>query len=454
MVLATRVLIISHDIVARQMAGPGIRYFNLAQVLSSEFDTTLAVPKADEIRLLPSTFKTVQYVRNEWGTIFEQINNADVILLPSDVAGDFPQLRDVDAALVIDGYDPLMAEWFPLHCNLEITTQFKHWHARMIHLQHQYLMGDFFICASERQRNWWLGALESSGRINPYTYKADKSFHKLIDVVPYGLPSTAPIHTRDIVKGVWPGISKTDFVILWGGGLWTWLDPLTAIRALALVWKQHKNVRLIFPGTKHPNPRMSDTLTYVVQAKQLAKNLELFNKAVFFGDWIQYQDWQNVLLESDLALSLHFDTVETQLAFRSRVLEYIWADLPVITTKGDATSDLIQQYGIGVKVDFEDEQMVADAILSFMDKQDRALNDKFQKAKTDLSWENAAKPLFDFCRNPQKAPDKIAIQNIGNPFYQHQLDTVQELLHGYQQGRFIRFMHFLKQMQRKIGLSC
>lgn len=30
----------------------------------------------------------------------------------------------------------------------------------------------------------------------------------------------------------------------------------------------------------------------------------------------------NVLLESDLALSLHFDTLETRLAFRSRLFDY------------------------------------------------------------------------------------------------------------------------------------
>lgn len=450
--MATKVLIISHDIVAQQMAGPGIRYFNLARVLNNEFDTTLAAPKVDKLQWLSPEFKIIQYVRGKWETLREAINAADVILLPSDVAGDFPQLGGVDAPLVIDGYDPLMAEWFPLHSYLETTTQFDHWHARMIHLQHQYLMGDFFICASERQRNWWLGLLESNGRINPYTYKADKSFYKLIDVVPYGLPSTTPVHTRDVVKGVWQGISKSDIVILWGGGLWTWLDPLTAIRAINLVREQHKNVRLIFPGTKHPNPRMSDTLTHVKQAKQLAKDLGLLDKTVFFGDWVQYQDWQNVLLESDLALSLHFDTLETQLAFRSRVLEYIWANLPTITTKGDATSDLIQQYGIGVTVDFEDEQMVADAVLSFLNKRDGVLDDKFQKAKINLTWENVAKPLIEFCRNPQKSPDKIAIKNIGNPFYQHQLDTVQKLLHGYQQGRFIRFMQFIKQIQRKTGL--
>ena len=37
----------------------------------------------------------------------------------------------------------------------------------------QYLIGDFYICASERQRYWWLGQLEVAGRINPHTLHRD-----------------------------------------------------------------------------------------------------------------------------------------------------------------------------------------------------------------------------------------------------------------------------------------
>ncbi|MDQ7029881.1 MAG: hypothetical protein Q9O62_08955 [Ardenticatenia bacterium] len=59
-------------------------------------------------------------------------------------------------------------------------------------LQQQSLLGDFFICASERQRDWWLGLLEASGRINPYTFGEDPSLRRLIDVVPFGLPEGPP----------------------------------------------------------------------------------------------------------------------------------------------------------------------------------------------------------------------------------------------------------------------
>ena len=100
-------------------------------------------------------------------------------------------------------------------------------------LHRQCQAGDFFLCASERQRDWWLGLLEAHGRINPWTFGDDPSLRRLIDVVPFGLPETPPQHTRPVIKGIVPGIGQRDSVILWGGGLWPWLDPLTAIQAIA-----------------------------------------------------------------------------------------------------------------------------------------------------------------------------------------------------------------------------
>ena len=56
----------------------------------------------------------------------------------------------------------------------------------------QLALGDFFLCASERQRDFWIGALHTAGRINPQTYAADPTLRSLIDVVPFGLPDEPP----------------------------------------------------------------------------------------------------------------------------------------------------------------------------------------------------------------------------------------------------------------------
>jgi hypothetical protein len=347
--------------------------------------------------------------------------------------------------LVIDGYDPFLAEILSLKGDTD---------GLQAALTQAYLAGDFFICASERQRDWWLGLLEATGRINRYTFGEDPSLRRLVDVVAFGLPEHPPEAPQYVMKGKWPGIDRDDKVILWGGGLWTWLDPLTAIRAVAQVWEQRKDVRLVFPGTEHPNPGLDSIPTHNEAARRLAQEMDLLDKAVFFGKWIPYEDWPNVLAESDVALTLHYDTLETRLAFRSRVLDYIWAGLPTVATRGDATSDLIASYDLGTVVDYEDVGGVATAILQLLETPQKGFAERFAGARRALTWEQVAAPLKRFCREPRHAPDKVALgKDLGNPFYlERQRQLVAEcehwraLVERYQEGRFMRFMRWMNQL--------
>lgn len=444
------ILVISHDVVGAQMAGPGIRYYHLARVLAREFPTLLAVPVGSTLSV-PSDFGVIVYHSGRDVELEDAIRHARVVVAPALWVAQAPALDESLVPLVVDGYDPYVAETLVLHPDAVAHQQAD--------LTRAYLVGDFFICASERQRDWWLGLLEANGRINAYTYAEDPSLRRLMDVVPFGLPEMPPQHTRQVIKGMWQGIGENDRVILWGGGLWHWLDPLTAIRAVAQVWQQRQdirlNIRLIFPGTRHPNPEMAEIPTHLAAARALAAELGLLDKAVFFGDWIAYDDWQNVLLESDLALTLHGDeTLESRLAFRSRVFDYIWAGLPIVATRGDATSELIAEYDLGVTVAPRDTDAVAAAILRLLDTPRESWRERFARARRALTWERAARPLIEFCRAPRRAPDKIALgARLGNPFYVEQIvqlqneraqlraerDAAQALVRAYERRKVVRW---------------
>ena len=49
-------------------------------------------------------------------------------------------------------------------------------------------IGHHFICASERQLDFYLGAMLAEGLISPAAYERDGSFRSVIDVVPFGVP--------------------------------------------------------------------------------------------------------------------------------------------------------------------------------------------------------------------------------------------------------------------------
>jgi glycosyltransferase involved in cell wall biosynthesis len=447
-----QILIISRDVVGARMAGPGIRYYHLARELGRSFDVVLAAPNESGPDAPETPFRLVQYTRNKWASLAAFARDAQVIIFPSDTAFEFPELGQGSACLVVDGYDPLLIEWLALTQGSP-QEQERYWPPRMDELQPQFLYGDFFICAGERQRDWWLGLLEAHGRINPYTIGEDPSLRRLVDTVPYGLPEGVPQHTRQVMKGVWPGIGAQDRVILWGGGLWPWLDPLTAVRAIARVWQHRQDVRLVFPGTRHPNPGVPPAASALAdQARRLADELGLLERAVFLGDWVPYADWPNVLLESDVALTLHYDTLETRLAFRSRVLEYIWGGLPIVATRGDETSALIARYGLGVAVDYGNDVEVAQAILELLDAPMGSRQAGFEQARRELTWERAAQPLIAFCRQPRRAPDKVALGGqVGNPAYRQEIARLQGVIAGYERGRVMRLMRWLHGVRARIA---
>jgi hypothetical protein len=178
--------------------------------------------------------------------------------------------------------------------------------------------------------------------------------------------------------------------------------------------------------------------------------------AVCFGDWVPYADWPHVLQESDVALTLHFDTVETRLAFRSRVLEYIWAGVPIVATAGDATSDLVAGYGLGVVTPVGDTTAVASAIDRLLAEPRGERAAAFATARDALSWERAAEPLVRFCRAPVHAPDRAVEMKGGEAYVDPTLSLRTEreywrsLAEGYANGRVMRALNWVNSGVRRV----
>ncbi|MFP4394352.1 MAG: glycosyltransferase [Anaerolineales bacterium] len=358
--------------------------------------------------------------------------------------------------IIMDGYDPHAVETLSLFAGYPTQIQRHQERERILSLQ--CLAGDFFICASERQRTWWLGLLEAHGRVNPYTFDADPALRNLIDVVPFALPSKSFPRTQINI----PEISTDDKVLLWGGGIWEWLDPLTVIRAMPRILEDSPQAKLLFPGTRHPNPAVP-AMRKVEEAQALVAELQL-QDAVIFGDWVPREAWNAYLARADVGLSLHPDTYETHLAYRSRLLDYIWAGLPMVVTRGDETSKLVSRFQLGRVVDYEDVAGVAAAVSDVLARPKTAFSAGFTDARQALTWEQAAQPLIAFCRAPRRAPDKAALgDRLGNHYYEQKLQALraerarltrqqahlQALISGYEQGKFIRLMKWMRSLMRR-----
>src|SRR5690606_1607098 len=141
-----------------------------------------------------------------------------------------------------------------------------------------------------------------------------------------------------------------DEVLLWGGGIYDWFDPLTLIRAVAELEKDHPRLRLVFMGLEHPNQRIP-LMGAAKRAVQLAEELGVAGRSVIFNrDWVPYEERAGFLLDADIGVSTHLDHVETAFSFRTRILDYLWAGLPVVSTAGDGFAPIIEEHGLGAVV--------------------------------------------------------------------------------------------------------
>ncbi len=398
-----RILIVSDDIVDSNMGGVGVRNWELSHTLASHCDVTLAIPNVT--KLTSESIGIITYARNgqDLRTIAQSV---DVILVQGFVLHFQPYLAEMRRPLAVDLYVPSLLESLVWHDHAQWDTWIPEYE-EYLRVQNELLRhGDFFFCASERQRDYWLGWLHAQKRINPHTYRQDPTLQGLIEVVPFGITRDPIPSYPPVLKGIHPNIKVSDKVVLWSGGLWEWLDPLSLIKAVAQLVPQHPEIKLYFMGTSHPNPVVSG-MSMPYQARKLSEESGLLNKNIFFGEWTPYQERGRYLAESDLAVISHPEHIETHFSFRTRVLDCIWAGLPIISTQGDILAEWIASNQIGLVVPPNDVSAMADAILNLLNSKGKpSIDQSFEGLRERLQWDKVAEPLIKYCLNPIIAPDK------------------------------------------------
>lgn len=388
------------------MAAVGIRYWNIAGALARHgIDVTLAVPGTD----IPEVqdFRAVGYDESSYESLSLHLAGVDAFLVSGHMLYNLPELKDLAIPMIVDLWAPFLLENLEVFAGGTLESQMA-MHRRSVAVANEQLeAGDFFVCASEKQRDFWLGTLATNLRLNPYGYAHDPTFYRLIAVVPYGLPSELPQHTRWVLKGVHPGIAADDRVILWCGGIWEWYDPMTAIRAMPGILAQRQDVKLVFLGVHHPNPVVFDSQR-LSAAIELSRELGLYDSHIFFVDWVPYDDMQNYLLEADVGVVLHHNHVETRFSFRARVLSFLWSHLPILITEGSPSSDIVREEDLGHVVGYQDVAGMAEAVLHMLAMPDLRAHyrPQFEHVAGRYTWDSVVQPIVEFCRAPHFADDR------------------------------------------------
>ncbi len=383
-VTGNRALVVSAEPLGDAMAGPAIRVRAIESVLIAAGHRVVAA----DLTTAPAV----------------DLSMIDVAVVQGASLGGLPELAGSDIPIVVDLYDPFHLE--ALHRGAhDMVRRLDLLEGSLGTLADQIARGDFFLCASRTQRHLWLGHLASAGRLNPATHAQDASFHRLISLAPFGVDDMPFMPEGRIVDHV-PAATGSP-ILLWAGGIHDWLDPLTVIEAMPKIRTSFPTAQLVLLGGRHPNGAL-EPMAMVGKAKHLATDLGLLGTGVIVHEqWVANADRADLLGGADLGVLAQHDHAETEFAFRTRLLDHLWAGLPTVSTMGDELSRELAVHGAARIVPPGDAEAFADACVAVLgDDLNQRTRELTRQRAAHHGWTEALAPLVAFVDSPQMAPDR------------------------------------------------
>lgn len=357
----SRIVVVTPDVVGERMAGPGIRAWHLAQELSNIATTTLIAKHEGEVG--------VNVVDRESRAAADEIRRADVLI--GQPARGFRRRRR-DQKIVFDLFDPTVLELRELYGNAPSLRQRIHLAAEWSRLSMALGTADLLMCAAPQQRKFY-AQLQSNDA--PWIE------------VPFGID---PAETKVCAK-------PQDNIVVWGGGLWEWLDPATAVEAILRLNAEGVRSKLLFMGRTRPNRALIDRR----REDRFEQLLERGGEHVSANsEWVPYRERLSWLRSGKVAIMLHRATAEAEVAIRTRLFDAIAAGVPVVATERGFAAELVEAEGLGTVVPAGDAEAVAAAIRTLLT--DDAFHARcvlnLERIRPRFAWEVVTRPLVEVVR--------------------------------------------------------
>jgi glycosyltransferase involved in cell wall biosynthesis len=397
----TRVLIPIAEPIGGQMSARGIRQFEVGKALAAHCDVTFA-SSADH----NDEQQGVSIARCRSRAQFRALLKRHDVLYTLGLNSDrFLDVVRSGICVVLDIYTPLAYEilesWPEVPASL-----LSQMHRRVVKWTNaQLALADFIICTNEKQRDMWLGVLNAIGRVTADASRRNPNLRELIDVSPFGIPEQPPARNGRPLRALIPQLGSDDFILIWSSKILAWQDPVTLLRAMHLLQKDEPRIRLVFLGIgpipQPGKPGLFDPASLRTrEAIQTAAELGLAGSSVFFlTERIPYREIGSFYLDADAAVATYPDSLETRFCLGSRILDYVWAGLPMVVSGDDLQRQFVEDQRLGIGVRPGDPVALADAIRRLKaNVTGNGVNRlDFKSAQDRLRWSAVTRPIISFC---------------------------------------------------------
>jgi glycosyltransferase involved in cell wall biosynthesis len=391
------VAVLAPEPIRPRMAGMGIRALELARAIGKEFDVRLLVPndpaEASEVA------KDVEVVHSPPAADLASGAAGAVAAVVSGHAANFWFHQAPDVPVAVDLYDPFPVE--NLHYAHDLGDETARHDLATLHLA--LARGDFFLCASPEQRLFYAGALLDAGRIGPANFPDDPTLGELLAIVPFGVPRGAGRGDRTAGRRLVGADDEGPLVLF--GGIYDWNDPSLLLDAWPTVVLGEPRARLLFLDS--PNP---DTTPQRIhgETRTRAKELDPSGRSILFRPWVPYTAREDLYAAADLVVSISSEGLESDLAYRTRLLDAAWGGLPSVSVAGGALARELADAGAGWQVE-RSAAAVASAVLA-------GLSSRAARAfAAGRSWEDVARPLLSWCRRARVDANRLPFPDASEP---------------------------------------
>ena len=389
--------------------GGGMRAWGLAKGLQDNgIKATVAINAGFPLSL--NVHEGIELISwNLDSEFIKTINSYDAVIV-SYCAGDLSvfvadNIND-DVQLILDAYVPIYIEVSARDAK-DMDVEYVNYMADLQRHNHTLKRGDYFLYANPAQEQLYSGVLSALGIINPHSYREQRLIY-----APFG------IHRDKIKTTTNPyvnlGISKDDFVVLWFGGIYPWFrieEYLDSIKSLS----KDKEFKFVFVGGKNPFNANPDIARQYEKALEFSHNNKLFNRSVYFVDWVDFDTRINWFHHADVIISLNQPGSENKYSWRTRVMDFVWGEAATITNGGDPLSEEMIDNSAAIALESLSSATITDALRNLHSKPNtlKDIQKNVRKLKDKYYWDVVTDSLGDIIRDAKKPySEELRLQRL------------------------------------------
>jgi len=313
--------------------GGGLRCWSLYRgLIENGIDCDLAVPNqwlsgATSHVFGYSSFSDLFNLALEYGAIIYNYASGDVALrLFRDLPPEIIRIADLYVPIHIEVLARNVSEDRLENEMLSYSHSSKIWEDTLRY-------ADLYLITSTQQKHYYLGVLSALHCILPANYA---------DVIFLETPQSV-LNDYDKSKKFIPGTKRT---ILWWGAFYPWFNSSDLFEIAKSIRDQNLSIQLLIVGGQNP---FNNSEVFLEEANRVDRALREIGTVEILS-WVPFSERSEVFEKSDAVLILNKPGHENELSWRTRLLDAVEFETPVLTNGGDPFGEQIISIGGGFRV--------------------------------------------------------------------------------------------------------